>query len=57
MHKIFHMIKFFVLLAISAGLFYFAHDTFGKIMFGTVGVLAVMFIIAEAMGLGEIRNM
>ena len=56
MHKIFHMLKFFILLMISAAFFYFANDNFGKYMFGTVGILSVVFIIAEMAGYGEIRN-
>jgi len=41
---------------ISAAFFYFANDNFGKYMLGTVGILSVVFIIAEMAGYGEIRN-
>jgi len=56
MHKIFHMLKFFVLLIISAAFFTFAHDQFGRYLFGAVGMLSVVFILAEMAGYGELRN-
>ena len=56
MHKIFHMLKFFVLLAVSAAFFTIAHDQFGRYLFGAVGMLSIVFIIAELAGYGELRN-
>ena len=56
MHKIFHMLKFFILMFIAGGFGYYATDLWARYLFGFVGVMSVLFILAELAGYGELRN-